>query len=400
MKSQLGALVALCLLTVALSGSTVGPEVPVEDAGAGSTPAVALSRDFSRTLMTWDESAGPGQLSKVMLHRHESRPGFTPPLGPQTFPVASSPYAQKTPALGDGLVAWVEDEPTGSGIIGSIWYQPLEFWQNQTYAPFGQAERLGYGTRGTTVTVLHYHVFHAAVWTGLNGRLEAAERSLLARIGYDPTPWQVTNDLAIHPAGDGQSASASSWPLIAYLNEVPQSPPCSTCPRRYILRATTLGGRVPQPAIYLSAPGISAEPPDVVANGVDNTVFWSMESGGTFGIRVKTVDNKAEPVGNLKKVHDGQLHDASSAPNNEMVMVVKDGERFLFLRLDRDLNILESVPFTASLAAGARMKISAAPSIGPMISYAAATGVDGQGSRIVYRLVEDAPSFRKRRSAR
>lgn len=398
MKSKLGVL-ALCLMTASLSGSTIGPEVPVEDVGPGTTPAVALSRDFSRTLMTWEESAGAGQLSKVMLHRHESRPGFTPMLGPQTFPVASSPYAQKSPALGNGLVAWVEEEPTGSGILGSVWYQPLEFWTSQTYAPTGTAEKIGVGVRGTKATVLHYHVFHAIVWTGVDGRLQAAERSLLARIGFDPSPWTVTTDHAVNPAGDGNSPSLGSWPLIAYNAEVP-TPPCNACPPVYVVRATVLGGRTPQPSIYLTAPGSSALGPDVVATGTDYAVFWSMESGGTFGIRVSTGTGGPVTNGDLKKIHDGQLHDASIAPNNEMVMVVEEGERFLFLRLDRGLNVVESVAFLANLAPGARMKISAAPSIGPMISYAAATGVGGQGSRIVYRIVDDSPLFRKRRSTR
>ena len=126
-----------------------------------------------------------------------------------------------------------------------------------------------------------------------------------------------------------------------------------------------------------------------------------MQSGGTFGIRVGTTTGAPVTNGDLKKIHDGELHDASVAPNNETVMVVEEGERFLFLRLDRGLNVLESVAFLANLAPGARMKISADPSTGPMISYAAATGIDGQGARIVYRLVDDGtPLIRKRRSAR
>lgn len=400
MIRQLGTVVVSCWVAVSLLASSVGPEIVVKDVGAGRTPSVALSRDSSRTVLTWDESAGAGQLSRVMLHRHESRPGRGPVLGPQTFPVASSPHPQKSPTPGNGLVAWVEEEPTGSGIVGSVWYQPLEFWTDQTWAPSGPAGKLGDAVRGTKLAVTHYHVFHAIVWTGLDGRLMAAERSLIARIGFDPSPWQVTTDYAINPATDGWSASIDSRPLVAYNAEVP-TPPCSVCVPVYVVRATVLGGRTPQPSIYLTAPGTSALGPDVVATGTDYAVFWSMQSGGTFGIRVATGSGAPVTNGDLKKIHDGELHDASNAPNNEMVMVVKEGERFLFLRLNRDLKVLESVPFLANLAAGSRMKISADPSTGPMISYAAATGVAGQGSRIVYRLVDDAaPPPRKRRSAR
>lgn len=385
------------LTSLSVFGVTVGPEVPVAGVGPGMTPHVAISRHASRTILTWDESAGPGQLSRIMTHRQESLPGFGPRLGAQTFAAFSSPRNQKSPALGSGLVAWVEEDPTGSGIIGSVWYQPLEFWEKQTYAPHGEAEKLGEATRDSKLAVLNYHVFHAIVWTGLDGRLMAAERSLIARIGFDQRPWSVTTDNAINPAVDG--TSGNTWPLIAYNTEVPTLPGQGH-PPVYVVRATALGGRQPQPAIYLTAPGSSASAPDVVANESDWWVLWSMDdNGGTFAIRVKTAGGIAATVGNLKKVHAAELHDASSAPNDEIVMVVEEAQRFLFLRLDRDLNVLESVPFQATLAADTRVKVSADSRIAPMLTYTSFNATDGS-SRVVYRLVEDAPSFRKRRSAR
>lgn len=389
------------LTTASVFGVTVGPEVPVASVGPGITPQVAISRDSSRTILAWDESAGPGQLSRILTHRYESFAGLAATrLGGETFATSSSPRNQKSPALGDGLVAWVEEEPTGSGITGSVWYQALRFWDNQTYAPFGKADKLGDAARDSKLAVSKYHVFHAVVWTGVNGRLMAAERSLIHRIGFDPTPWLVTTDYAINPATDGTWSSADSWPLIAYNAEVPTMP-CNGCPPVYVVRATALGGRQPQPAIWLTAPGVSAAGPDVVANEKDSWVFWSMDNdGGTFAIRVKTPGGIAATVGNLKKVHAAELHDASSAPNNEIVMVMEEADRFLFLRLDRDLNLLESVPFHATLAPGSRIRVSADARVRPMLTYTAFNATDGS-SRVVYRVIDDAPpAFRKRRTSR
>jgi len=397
MRTTRSAAIAFALLTnVSLFARGVGPERPVTEPvthPAAAQQHVAASRDAYRTLLAWEESA-PGQLSRVLVHQYEA-PSWS--LGRQTFTVQSSPHHQRTPVFGSSMVAWLEDDPGSTAT--SVWYQPILVSIGKNYEPYNKAEKVGDAARGTRLHVLNYHVFHTLVWTAPDGRLMAAERSLIARIGFDPTPWYLTTEVAVNPAADGYGPSQNGWPLIAYNAEVP-GPPCSgNCERLYSVKATVLGARAPQASILIGGPGSSA--PDVVQTATEYLVFWSMkDDGGTFVQRATTAAGSVIPAGANRRVHDGQLHDASIAPNNEVVMVVEEGERFLFLRLDRDFNVVESIPFHAQLAGDSRMRISSSQgNANPIITYTTVEA-DGVTPRAVFRLVEDSAAMPKRRSTR
>lgn len=390
------AALALVLLTnVSLLARTLGREKPATDSAAAQQH-VALSRDQNRTLLAWEETAAPGALRRVLVHQYEAPSWF---LGRETFTVQASPRHQRTPVFGDSLVAWLEDDPASAGAAASVWYQPIQVAIGKNYQPFGPAEKVADAARDTRLHVLNYHVFHALVWTAIDGRLMAAERSLIARIGFDPTPWYVTSERAINPAADGYEPSLNGWPLIAYNVPVPEMPCSTECRNPLIVKATVLGGRAPQQSIFIGKGGASA--PDVVRTATGYLVFWSdVEDAQTFVQRVTTTAGTVVPVGAHRQIHDGELHDASIAANNEVVMVVEEGpSRFVFLRLDRNLDVVERIPFTATLAGDSRMRISSEGIPNPMIAYTT-LAADGVTPRAVFRLVEDGPGMPKRRAIR
>lgn len=388
------AALALVLLTnVSLFARTLGREIPVTDSPAAQQH-VALTRDSWRTLLGWQETAAPGELSRVLVHQQEA-PSWS--LGRATFTVQASPRHQRTPVFGNSMVAWLEEDPASSAT--SVWYQAILVDVGKNYQPIDPAEKVADAARGTRLHVLNYHVFHALVWTGVDGRLMAAERSLVARIGFDPTPWYATNERAENPAADGYDASQNGWPLIAYNVAVPEMPCSTDCRNPLLVKATVLGGRAPQQSIFISKPGASA--PDVVQTATGYLIFWSdLADGGTYVQRVTTTAGAVVPIGTNRKIHDGDIHDASSAPNNEVVMVVEEGPaRFTFLRLDRDLEVVERIPFAATLAGESRIRISANDVPRTMIAYTT-LAADGVTPRAVFRLVEDGPGSPKRRAIR
>ncbi|HEX8410129.1 MAG TPA: hypothetical protein VF883_14800 [Thermoanaerobaculia bacterium] len=393
MQTVRTAALALVLLTnVSLFARTIGREKPVTES-ASAQQHVALSRDQYRTLLAWEETAAPGQLSRVRVHQYEAPFWF---LGRETFSVQSSPRHQRTPVFGESMVAWLEEDPASSA--RSVWYQPIQLAIGKNYQPVGAAQKVGDAARNTPLHVLNYHVFHGLVWTGTDGRLTAAERSLIARIGFDPTPWYATHERAENPAADGDEPSLNGWSLIAYNVGGPDSPCTIRCTRPWLVKATVLGGREPQQSIVISELGASA--PDVVQTATDYLIFWSdVEDGGTFVQRVTTTAGIVVRAGANRKVHDGELHDASIAPNDEVVMVVEEGQRFLFLRLDRDLNVVERIPFTATLAAESRIGVSSRNVPNAMIAYTT-LAADGVTPRAVFRVVEDGPGSPKRRAIR
>jgi hypothetical protein len=355
----------------------VGPEVAVTDS-EGAQRNVVISRDSSRTLIAFDETPAEGQLSRVVFHQYEANSGVR--LGRETFTVDASTHHQRRPALGRNLVAWVEEDPNGPG--ASLWWQPLGgYLLGSNYGPTWKAERVADVARGTRLDVVNTHVFHVMIWTAPDGRLKAVYRSLLARIGYDPSPFYLTLDAAVNPSAAG---AWNNGVLIAY------NDPASSA-----IRATTLWGMQPAAAVDIAPAGASA--PRVVETGTDYVVFWSMPDGNTYAQRMTTADAVPVKIGDVRMISDGVLHDASFGSDHQYFLAVERRGRFAALRLDRDLEVTDDAPFTAPVDPGATVSLSGEFVRHPMIAYPSQRA---GGPKAVLRVVEDGTATHRRRPMR
>jgi len=392
------ALVLSLIATGSAWGLQVGLEIPVKESKCGvSQHNVVISRDSSRTLIAFDESESAAEPSRVVLHQYEANVGV--PRGRETFALDSSSNDQRRPAFGQNMIAWIEEDANGQS---SLWWQGLsEYTVGTSYRPVTDAERVADVAPETGLTILNTHVFHVMLWTAPDGRLKGAYRSLIARIGYDPNPFYVSNEPALNPsAGVPWSATV---PLVAYNYEVPQESCTGTCAPQYAIRATVLGGSPgpqtsPQAAIDIAPAGASA--PRVVFNGTDFVVFWSMKDGGTFAQRVTSAGGAALRIGEPLQIHDGAIHDATVAPNDRYMLAVERGPRRSLLHLDRDLQVVETIPFLARLDAGATVSLSGSSTSFPILAYAAQRTGDCGASQAILRVLDDSTAPRKRRSVR
>lgn len=380
MKRSVAVLLSL-LATLSIFAAEVGPEVPVTETPAALQQNVVISRHTARTLIAFEEVPSEGQPSRVVLHQYEAN--LVVPRGRETYALPASAWHQRRPALGSNMIAWVEEDP--SGPTASLWWQALNgYTVGANFSPQGAAERGEDVARGTSIEIVHYHVFHGLVWTAPDGRLKAMERSLIARIGYDPSPWYVTNEPAINPAGAG--IWGGNQPLVAYNYEA--------APGRYGVRATALWGRSPAAPTDIAPAGASA--PRVVYNGLDYVIFWSTEEDATWAQRASSSNGQVIRLGEAVKVADGELHDVALGVNRDYNMVVDQGGRFALLRLGKELDVEESTPFQARLLPNERISLGSDQWTTPMLAYGSRTV-----SRAVLRTTEQTPSgAKKRRSSR
>jgi hypothetical protein len=330
-----------------------------------------------RTLVAFEEAAAEGEPSRVVLHQYEVPISHR---GRETFALQASPRDQRRPVLGHSMVAWVEEEPNGGA--ASLWYQALFGHEVGTsYSPQEPAERIADVAPGTSISIFHSHVFHIIVWTAPDGRLKGVFRSLLARIGYDPSPFYLSDDAAINPATDNFYGDSE---LIAYNH-----------PATNTIRATMLWGMAPQPAIDIAPAGASA--PRVINTGKDYIVFWSMQDGGTYAQRVGAADGIAFRIGEPRRIHDGTLHDVTRGQTEEYFLTLARGARFAFVRLDADLDVTDDVAFGARLAGG-KISVSTSAAVETMLAYSALR--DDGTSQAVFRLVGEDAAKPRRRSVR
>ncbi|HYC89349.1 MAG TPA: hypothetical protein VEO54_09070 [Thermoanaerobaculia bacterium] len=367
--------------TLSLLAGEVGPEIPVTETG-GEQRNVVVSSTSDRTLIAFDERTGDGP-DRVVLHQYGVFVGM--PAGRETFTVEPSTENQRRPALGHTMIGWVDEDPAG-GKAWLTWQMLGRLTSTDDYGPVFKAERVEEAAPGTTVSILHRHVFHVLVWTAPDGRLKSVERSLVARIGYDRSSWYVTNERAFHPAAAGVTVSSVD-PIVAYNYEI--------APGQYGIRAAGLWGRSVQPPVDIAPAGASE--PRVVWNGTDFVILWSMESGGTYAQRVTSMGGVTVKIGGVQKLDEGVLHDGAVTSDGEYLVVVDQGMRFAVLRLDRNLALAETTVFHARLPEGERISIDASPWHPPLLAYASQTL-----SRAVFRTLsaDDKVSGKKRRSSR
>jgi hypothetical protein len=377
------ALLLFTLCTFSAFADEIGPEIPVTESTAPQRNA-AISRDSSRTLVAFEETA-PGAPTKVVLHQYEA--SFPFQTGRETFALPVSANHQLRPELGPGMVAWMEEALDGSS--ASLWQQPLGgFVAGSNFSPAGPPERLDAAMPGTRFAITHRHVFHVLVWTAPDGRLKAIERSLVARIGYDPSPWYATNEKAINPATP-ELVWNSNTPLVAYNYEAG--------PGSYGIRALAIAGRAPSPTVDIAPPGASA-PRVVYSGGSSFVVFWSMDDGATYAQEVNVLFGVPALMGPRVKVADGVLHDATLTRDMDLYAVVDQGMRYALVRLNGDLDVEETTAFQARVAEGEKISVSSNNWVLPMLAYVSPTG-----PRAVLRAVDDGASAtakRKRRSSR
>ena len=379
-----GAVLITVFASVSASALSVGRPVPVAPNPGASQQNVVVSRDSSRTLIAFDERVDGASATRVVLHQYEVDLG--PSLGRETFLVAPSDLNQRRPALGRMMTAWVAENGQAS-----LWYQSSSAYIiGSNYEPDGTPERVAAVTPGTRIAVFNTHVFHVLVWTGVDGRLQTAERSLLARIGYDPTPWALTVDEAVNPAVT--DTPSTHTPLVAY-----NHPVTLEGTTRNSVRATTIWSRNPQPAVDIAPAGASE--PRVVFNGTDFFVFWSMDDG-TYAQRVSTQGGQALRLGEPRKIAEGQFHDASAGARGDTFVVVDYGTRFALLRFDGELDRIDAARFSANLAPGSKISLSAHFHASPMLAYAEIDPANVTRSRAVFRLVDDGTAAGRRRSVR
>jgi hypothetical protein len=105
------------------------------------------------------------------------------------------------------------------------------------------------------------------------------------------------------------------------------------------------------------------------------------------------------PIGAERLLHPGTLQDVVWL-EGQFFMAVDEGARFAFLRLDADLNVVESVPFHARLAPGESMSIAPSWSGDFVLAYAARNPNEGASSRAVLRLVGENVASPRRRTVR
>jgi hypothetical protein len=383
-RSGFAAVVITLLAAGSASALSVGRPVLVAPNPDASQQNVVVSRDSSRTLIAFDEIVDGASPARVVLHQYEALLGI--PRGRETFVVAPSELNQRRPALGSMMTAWVAENGQAS-----LWYQAsYAHTVGANFEPGGTAERVAAVAAGTRIAVFTTHVFHVLVWTAPDGRLATAERSLIARIGYDPTPWFLTVDAAINPAVT--HTPSPNPPLVAY-----NHPVTLDGTTRHSVRATTIWSRDAQPAIDIAPAGASA--PRVVFNGTDFFVLWSMEDG-TWAQRVSTQGGQAMKLGAARKIAEGQLHDASAGPRGDTFVVVDYGTQFALLRFDGELDRVDGARFTANLAPGAKISLSAHYYASPMLAYAEIDPARATRSRAVFRLVDDGTTVARRRSVR
>ena len=369
------------LATLTVIAAEVGPEIPVTETAAALQQNAVISRASSRTLIAFEEIPADGQPSRVVLHQYEANLAVS--RGRETFALPASARYQRRPALGPNMIAWVEEDADGGN--ATLWWQALDgYTVGASFRPVGTPERGENVAPGTPLEITNTHVFHILLWTAPDGRLKTMERSLIARIGYDLTPWYATNERAINPSAAG---GWGTWAVtVAYNYEIE--------PGRYGVRATALWGRSPAPAVDIAPAGASA--PRVVYNGIDYVVFWSMEDGATYGQRLSNSQGQVVRLGNAQKVADGVLHDVALGVNRDYNMVVDQGGRFALLRLGKELDVEESTPFQARLLPNERISLGSDQWTTPMLAYGSRTA-----SRAVLRTVADVPpGAKKRRSAR
>lgn len=391
-------------MLASLSGFAVevGPETPVSaPVGQQGQQNAAISRDSSRTLIAFEQKPVEGQLSRVVFHQYEANMGVA--LGRETFALQPSSRHQRRPAMGNNMLAWVEEDPGGNG-ASLTWTALGGYTVGTNFAPRdGRPERVGDVAMGTPIEVFHMHVFHVILWTAPDGLLKGVYRSLLARIGYNESVFDVTDEPAVNPSAGTPWNNTPA--LIAYNRPVP-SGECASCPQRFSIRARTHGshldhfpfsGKATATAIDIAPAGAFA--PRVVASATDVVVFWSMEEGGSYAQRVNTAGGLAVKIGGVRKLHDGTLHDASLGVDGEYYLAVQKGLRFAFVRVDRDLDLIESVPFAAHLAPGATISLGSDTRTGAMLSYAAQRPGE-TAPKAVFRVVGDNVAGQRRRSVR
>lgn len=368
------------LATLSVVAAEVGPEVPVTETEAALQQNVVISRHTSRTLIAFDEIPAAGQPSRVVLHQYDAN--LVVSRGRETFALPASARDQRRPALGANMIAWVEEDADGGN--ATLWWQALDgYTVGASFRPVGSPERGENVAPGTPLEIVHYHVFHGLVWTAPDGRLKAMERSLIARIGYDPSPWYVTNEPAVNPAGAG--IWGGNQPLVAYNYEA--------APGRYGVRATALWGRSPAAPTDIAPAGASA--PRVVYNGLDYVIFWSTEDGATWAQRASSSNGQVIRLGDAVKIAGGVLHDVALGVNRDYNLVVDQGGRFALLRLGKELDVEDSTPFQARLLPNERISLGSDQWTTPMLAYGSRTV-----SRAILRTVEPSAGPKKRRSSR
>ena len=367
------------LVSISATALEIGPPVAFAPRRGVSQEQVSISRLSERTLITFEERRADG-ISSAVVHQVEANMLIR--LGPETNEVASSSHAQRNPAICESAVAWLENAP---GDETSLWWQALFYVSpTESFRPRGTAERVAAVAPRTRLLVTAEHVFHIFIWTAPDGRLKAIDRSLVARIGYDPSPYYVTSDTAVNPAAPGWSRDETA--LLAYNHPLADG--------RFSVRAASFSRRHPGAAIDIAPAGASA--PHVVFNGIDFVVYWSMDSGGTFAQRVSTAGGLTIKLGEVVRISDGRLHGATDGPA-ETFVVVDEGFQFALLRLDGGLHVVEYVPFAARAVEGSSISVSSDDWTLPMLAYAEPS-VDGT-SRAVYRVVAERLTP-KRRSVR
>ena len=390
------ALLALSF-SVALSAFAlrVGPETPVASPtiDAASQQNVVASPGtlgvFDRAI-AWDEVSGDGQLSKVYVQRYDKN-GL--PLDGRGIPVAESSHHQRRPAFGRGMVAWIEEDPvTGEA---SVWWRALFSLTTTDPAKFvGPPVRVADAAPGSTVSIANAHVFHILFWEAPSQQIKGVFVSLIARIGYDPSPFFVSSG-----PGDRNPVAAGTYEnevIITWNREQPQAVCPATCPPQRSIRSVTLDvmGLGPISSTEIATPDGSE--PQPVFNGTDFSIFWSDRQRGTLARRVSKT---GVPIGDERLLHPGALQNVMWR-DGQFFMTVDEGPRFAFLRLDSELNVVESVPFHARLADGETMSIAPWWSGDFVLTYAARQPQEGASSRAVMRLVGENIASPRRRAVR
>lgn len=378
-------LLAVLLSAFTVFAAEVGPEIEVTQSASIPLAAqrnVHLEHSPTATLAAFEELT-PAGVSRIVLHQY--RANLAVPLGRETFTAIGTPLvAQHDPHTFGSMLSYQEVDPAAT-YPWLTWEVMSNHRVGSNFAPQGRPERIAEVQPGTRHTVVPAQ-FYLLVWTAPDGRLHAAHRQILTLVGFDMRPFPITSEPAVNPAGIEQRNISPVF--IAYNRPEPSG--------KYSIRAVGVAGYFAQPAIDIAPEGASE--PRVIFHGFEHIVFWSMEDGGTYAQRVRV-----PPGGMAVKEHpavrfySGELHDVTEGPNNEFYAVVDEGWRFVVLRLDSSLNVLEVMPFRASVAAGEKVRISGDRWETPIIAYTAETPV---GPRAVLRLIEARTPPTKRRSAR
>ncbi len=370
-----------------LLAADVGPEIEVTAATTSPVPAqrnVFIANFDLATLVAFEERTPEG-VSRVLLHQYRANTGQGE-LDRETFSVGTPFVAQYQPRLEKGLLAYIEEDPAAT-YPWLTWQQVWPGRAGNNFAPSSLVERVAEVKPGTAFTVFRPSLFYLLVWTAPDGRLRAAYRQVQTLVGFDQRPFFLTEEPALNPSAGG-AAGGQSAAVLAYNR--PEASGKSS------LRAISVLSYLSSAPIDIAGEG--ALEPHAVWNGTDAIVFWSMESGGAFAQRVRTdsYDRKPFKSGQTVRFADGILQDVTLGPDLTYYAVVDEGWRYSLLHLDANLNVIETSPFRAVVAAGEKVHISGDTWRVPVIAYAAETYA---APRAVLRtLTQRAPA--KRRSAR